>query len=165
MRPIMSAEHSSRNLGVAKSPAPWFGRSIEAPVHIPPWRPGGWLVQSWLPPRSSCRERGIPKMHCSEQASLISVALFTLFNYIPWLAVSIRWGLDSITMAIWIIQSSDAIISLFLDGGGRVWNTRLIKTFFVSDVSITDLAPKVKCLDYKMYIIWGSSYKSIRQVC
>lgn len=102
----------------------------------------GWLVQSWLPLSNSCRERerGIPKMHCSEQAFLVTVASLT-----DWLAVNIRWGLDSITMAVWIIKSSYSIISLFLWGGKRVWNTRPIKTFPVSDVSITDLAPKVKC--------------------
>lgn len=150
----------SRNGGVVESPFLQFGWSTEASVHIPSWRQDGWLVQSWLPPCSSCRERGIPKMHCCEQAFLVSVA-----SLAPWLAVNIRWGLDNITTAIWIIKSSYSIISLFLWGGKRVWNTGPSRLFLrLTSLSQTWLQ-RLNVLDYKMYIIWGSSYKSTRQVC
>lgn len=151
----ISAEHTSRNLRVARRPTLWFGRSVEAPVHIPPWRQDGWLVQSWLPPCSSCRERGIPKMHCSEQSSLISVASFTLFTDIPWLAVSIGWGLDGIAVAIWIIQSNYAIISLFLGGVGKFGIQDPSRTFlFLMSLSQTWLQ-RLNVWITKCTLYWG----------
>lgn len=39
--------------------------------------------------------------------------------------------------------------------GENVWNTGPIKTFPVSDVSITDLAPKVKCFGLQKCTLYG----------
>lgn len=98
-----------------RAPLCGFGRATEALVHIPPWRQGMWSVQSPLPPSSSCGENGIPKMHCSELAFLVSSA-----SPAHWWAVSFRLGLDNITTVIWITKASYSLISLFLRGGKRL---------------------------------------------
>lgn len=77
----------------------------------------------------------------------------------------IRWDLDNITMVIWIIKSSYPIISLFL-WGGKMFGTQGPSRPFLFLMSLSQSwLQRLNVLDYKMYIIWGSSYKSTRQVC
>lgn len=134
MMPLGAIAHKRE---LESGPILWFGRSTEAPVHIPPWRQDGGLVQSWLPPSSSCRER-------NSQDAFLWAGLCGFRDPLCPLISCIRWGLNNITML------SNNKIKLFHHftfrlRGGKVWNPRPFKTFPVSDVSITDLAPKVKC--------------------
>lgn len=115
-------------------------------------------VQGWLSQPSSCREEF--------QVAFVWAGLFKLcFTVTYWLALNIKWGRDNITKGHWNNKIESFHHFTFPLRGKKAWNTRPIKAFPVSDVSITDLAPKVKCFGLQMYIIWGSSYKSTRQVC
>ena len=119
----------------------------------------GWLVQGWLSQPSSRRER-------NSQVALLCAGLSAFHGIAyPLISCEYRMRLRQHHCGHWNNKIESFHHFTFPLRGKKLGTQGPSRPFlFLMSLSQTWLQ-RLNVLDYKMYIIWGSSYKSTRQVC